>query len=112
MVGGGRCKKIVPKSCNRVELIVFLQNCLFIMQHGDFEKKKSAHKGFDLKTKEAKNFHFHPPCDVDKMWFSTQSIECGHSPLVIVHLQPKIGDISHPRLSSFHVVGSSVQALK
>jgi hypothetical protein len=39
MVEGGRCKNFAPKSCNKVELVVILQNYLCIMQHGDLEKR-------------------------------------------------------------------------
>jgi hypothetical protein len=38
-------------------------------------KKRFAHRGFDLKAKDAKFSHFHPPYKTDKMWFSTHSNE-------------------------------------
>jgi hypothetical protein len=39
MVENGRCNFFAPKSCNMVELVILLENCFCIMQHGDLEKK-------------------------------------------------------------------------
>jgi hypothetical protein len=38
MVENGKCKKFAPKPCNKLELVIFLENCLCIVQHGDLEK--------------------------------------------------------------------------
>jgi hypothetical protein len=53
MVESGRGKNLTLNPNERIKLILFLQNCLILMQHGHLEKRSLQIKG--LTKKQCKN---------------------------------------------------------